>query len=530
VVEVCGEIPGVFGAGLRGEGWRADAVFFEEGDAVDGGFTEFGVELGDFELVFEGDGAGEDDGFAALESESIEDQFGGEQFGGDAEAIEGGVFEVGLFLEEADAFPEFEGIGVGVGEGGDFALDAGIAVVEELDGGEVDDEAEEVEEDEGAEAAHPEAVDELLLVTGGEFRREEIGSGLAAGVAACGELSEEVDFGGGVDFGGIVEVRAEGSDPRIDGDLERDEVPGGWGEEPAFDFGAPGDAGEVIGEHGAGGFGVGEAEKIDVLEGVVVPPGDEAKDIEVTGDEVDPGAVGFGGRGEELMEPGNFEFIGDEGIFFEGIEERLDGRAFGDDEDGGLKGLDGVRQGFEGPDDLVDRGGGEFFELEFEHGVEFIGSALREVDDAEMDVIGGEPSEVEGRMPEMAPAAAGEFGGDGLVDGEIEGGELRGDIGVEGELPQGTGIGALVEDVAGAPAVVMVAGRHGQDSARAWRCSSVWVTRRTSSMVVRALRTLFQPSTRRVRMPLSMARWAMVEAGARLRTRGRMDSESMRSS
>ena len=47
------------------------------------------------------------------------------------------------------------------------------------------------------------------------------------------------------------------------------------------------------------------------------------------------------------------------------------------------------------------------------------------------------------------------------------------------------------------------------------RCSSIWVTRRTSSIVVMPLRTLFQPSSRNVRMPPSMARAAMVEDAAR---------------
>src|SRR5207237_9805131 len=58
----------------------------------------------------------------------------------------------------------------------------------------------------------------------------------------------------------------------------------------------------------------------------------------------------------------------------------------------------------------------------------------------------------------------------------------------------------------------------------ALRCSSTWVTRRTSSMVVWAARTLFQPSMRRVRMPCTIAFCAIVEAGARLRIRGRKDS------
>ena len=53
-------------------------------------------------------------------------------------------------------------------------------------------------------------------------------------------------------------------------------------------------------------------------------------------------------------------------------------------------------------------------------------------------------------------------------------------------------------------------------------CSSICVTRSTSSMVVTPAFTLFQPSVRNVRMPFSIARCAIVEAAERFKMRGRM--------
>ena len=61
-------------------------------------------------------------------------------------------------------------------------------------------------------------------------------------------------------------------------------------------------------------------------------------------------------------------------------------------------------------------------------------------------------------------------------------------------------------------------------------CSSIWVTRNTSSMVVTPAFTLFQPSVRSVRMPASIARAAMVVAGARFMISGRKASVTSSSS
>ena len=61
-------------------------------------------------------------------------------------------------------------------------------------------------------------------------------------------------------------------------------------------------------------------------------------------------------------------------------------------------------------------------------------------------------------------------------------------------------------------------------------CSSIWVTRMISSIVVSPALTLFQPSVRSVRIPPSRARWAMVVAGARLKISGRIASETRSSS
>jgi hypothetical protein len=110
--------------------------------------------------------------------------------------------------------------------------------------------------------------------------------------------------------------------------------------------------------------------------------------------------------------------------------------AFGEDDDHRLKIRGCLGDGLERPDYLIYRGRRDLFELELEHGPEFIRFAFWEVNDAEINLVGGQPGNVEARAPEFVPAVLGVFWGDDEALAELVlGGEVDAAV-IYGELPQ----------------------------------------------------------------------------------------------
>jgi hypothetical protein len=167
-------------------------------------------------------------------------------------------------------------------------------VFEDLHAGEVEQDQEQVDQDEGSEAAHPEAIDELLTIARTGIRPASGWPSIRRGRSAGGHLRQ-------VTQGRRAAVsRSSPSFSRSDGtQVSRSSRRGGQAParghgEPAFDLAGPGDANELVGDARDGaascyrpgtGRGVG---------GLVVPPGGQAEDALITADEVDAGLVRVG--------------------------------------------------------------------------------------------------------------------------------------------------------------------------------------------------------------------------------------------
>src|SRR4030095_4722746 len=136
----------------------------------------------------------------------------------------------------------------------------------------------------------------------------------------------------------------------------------------------------------------------------------------------------------------------------------------------------------------------EFFELELEHRNQFLTFDHRQTNGTEENPVRGQPRDVE-------PALEKGLGGslcrkrlwerDGLLAGQLN------LAATDAELPKLARILANFEDVAGMEMGLLHAFTHTSDfvsSISALRCSSVCVTRNTSSIVVWPALTLTHPS------------------------------------
>jgi hypothetical protein len=77
-----------------------------------------------------------------------------------------------LILQDLDAFAETKCIGVTLRDGGDAAIDGAGFETDVLNGEEIGEDAEDVNAGDREEAAHPDAIDELLAIADGEFGRQ----------------------------------------------------------------------------------------------------------------------------------------------------------------------------------------------------------------------------------------------------------------------------------------------------------------------------------------------------------------------
>jgi hypothetical protein len=382
-VESGGKIPGVGSVGVPADFWGVDPAWLEQGLAVEGGFSQFSVELSDTVLVLAGDGAAEVELSASLEVERGQHECLGEAFRDDKQAVEGGIFECGLFFEHADAFAEGEGVGIAWGDGDEFLLELFAAEAEVLKGDGVTGDTEEVEGQQAGEAAHPEAVGELLAVAGCEVTGEQVDRGLTTGDAPGGFVGDGLGVGGGLNGEAFAGQGSEGGFPRGVEGRRGDEAPWGWVLEPALHFAGPQQAGQLLDESRGSVGGEGCVEQVERFELTVLPPGGEAECLIGVGFEVEEGAVRGRGRADRLVEEWDVELIHGVAGLFEFLEIALERGDWGDDEHDRLEVGGGLRHDLEGPGDLSDWQWGDLLELEFEHGWQLLRGTGGQAEDAE---------------------------------------------------------------------------------------------------------------------------------------------------
>src|SRR5262249_5993158 len=151
--------------------------------------------------------------------------------------------------------------------------------------------------------------------------------------------------------------------------------------------------------------------------------------------------------------------------------------------------------------------GGDSLELELKHGDQFGKIALGHLQHPHENLVCREPGNVEPRLKERVPilrhvaSGQGLFGPTGVFAGKLDLHVLRLET---PEVPPG---GFRQEYIAGIGAGVLhvrVRNTVRVSSSMDFMCSSVWVTRMTSSRVVTPFLTFSQPSCRKVRIPLSI--------------------------
>src|SRR5688572_8129604 len=173
-------------AGRRG--WRRNDA--KQGMSADGVAAQRIVVVVDGFCVF--GRAAQFERFAFAEIERGQGKFGWQQIGSGFPAIERGVFERLLVLENLDAFLEAKGVGVALRDAGDAIVDGAGFEADVLDREKISEDGDEINSGDGEQTAHPDAIDELLAIANGDFGREKVGGGFASEGARGGKLRESI--------------------------------------------------------------------------------------------------------------------------------------------------------------------------------------------------------------------------------------------------------------------------------------------------------------------------------------------------
>ena len=230
--------------------------------------------------------------------------------------------------------------------------------------------------------------------------------------------------------------------------------------QPAFKFASPVYLRQLFLQRGAASFVRGQVEQAEISQRAPAPPGHQTRVIVPAGSRINPRPVLADPGAAELIEEWQLQAVGEITPAFELPQKFLHVGTGDDDDNRGLHFAGGLGQQFKTPYHLRHGPGGEFLHLQFHHRLRLGGVALGQLDDAQKDLVGGQPGDVQLGPEQRLPILADNFGGQRF------GGPL-GLLPLEGEfsreLPKLVNLAARLEYVAGMPA------RH-LNSSPAFRC------------------------------------------------------------
>src|SRR6267142_2279043 len=229
----------------------------------------------------------------------------------------------------------------------------------------------------------------------------------------------------------------------------------GRGSQPAFEFAGPGHLRQLLFDP-AGLVVTGKRDQIEILENASVPPGGQSSIFAAHALGINPYAIFTNRGGAQLIEHGQFERIRQIALPFELAEKFLHDVARDDQHNDRLHVPAGMREDIDAPDDLRDGNGRKFLQLEFDHRESLFEIAERELRDAQENVLGRKPGDIQFALNERAPV----FGHDaawqrfsrrsGLL-------AIENEAAVAGiELPELSRLDFSLEDVAGLNATFLL--------------------------------------------------------------------------
>ena len=184
-------------------------------------------------------------------------------------------------------------------------------------------------------------------------------------------------------------------------------------------------------------------------QGAPIPPGHQADGFGIGRLDINPRAIAVDGRGQQLVQKGQVQTVGQVAVRFEFSQELFDEAALRDDDNHRLQFTGRLGENLETPDDLIDRQRRELFQLQLDHRAQFLRLTGRQVNDAQEDLFDGHPGDVQLFLPERAPVFGDQPGGQWTGRGEALLG-VKGDLAVAGaELPKLSGFRGGPQNVAG---------------------------------------------------------------------------------
>ena len=233
----------------------------------------------------------------------------GEQLRQDPPAIERGIFEVLAIREHRVTLQDGLRIRVAAPQISHLGFDGPGLHREVTDRDTIDSHTQDIEAEHHPETAHPETVHELLLVTVGELRGQQVGLEFAAGGASGSHGRQLAGGHGGGYLHRFPKALPQGRFPIRRRHRVRHQVPARGGRQPALEFACPGHLHRLF-LQSRGPLGRGEVQQIQVLQHAAIPPTGYRRILATHHGRVNPSAI-RGDRGRlQLIERRHVEAIG----------------------------------------------------------------------------------------------------------------------------------------------------------------------------------------------------------------------------